>query len=135
MLKVIIDTNIWISFLIGKSLKKLPQHLFNNEIIVIISVEQINELIDVLNRPKFHKYFSKGQVSDFLILLEEKSHLVEHNTVIDICRDPKDNYLLSMAIDSKANYFITGDNDLLSMHKIESTQIVNYKDFRNIFSI
>ena len=133
MLKVIIDTNIWISFLIGLSLKRLHYFLYDKQFMILISNEQINELIDVLSRSKLQKYFSKEQVTEFLKLIETKSQIVEYKTIVNICRDPKDNYLLSMAIDSKADYLITGDTDLLELKKIEGTQIINFKDFQNRF--
>ena len=52
---------------------------------------------------------------------------------IDICRDPKDNYLLGMAISSNADYLISGDSDLLDLREIEDTRIIKYKDFENKF--
>lgn len=58
MHKLIIDTNIWISFLIGKSLKGLQYFLQDNRFQIITSNEQISELVDVLSRPKIQKYFS-----------------------------------------------------------------------------
>lgn len=65
MLKLIIDTNIWISFLIGKSLKGLQYFLHDNRFQIITSNEQISELVDVLSRPKLQKYFSKEQVIEY----------------------------------------------------------------------
>jgi len=49
--RVIIDTNIWISFLIGKSLTGLVDHLYSGRIRIILSQFQIDELILVLTRP------------------------------------------------------------------------------------
>lgn len=129
MLKIIIDTNIWISFLIGKSLKGLQYFLHDNSFKIIISDEQISELIEVLSRSKFKNYFSKEQIIDFLILIEKKTQIIKTNAKIDICRDAKNNYLLSMAVDSKADYLITGDKDLLEIIEIDETQIINFKDF------
>jgi len=133
MLKLIIDTNIWISFLIGKNLKGLHHFLQDNRFQIITSNEQISELIDVLSQPKLQKYFSKVQVIDFLKLIELKSKIVDHKAKIDICRDPKDNYLLGMAISSNADYLISGDSDLLDIIEIEDTRIIEYKDFENKF--
>ena len=133
MLKIIIDTNIWISFLIGKSLKGLQYFLHDNRFTVIISDEQISELIEVLSRPKFRNYFSREQVIEFLKLLEEKSKIIKSITQINICRDEKDNYLLSIAADSRADYLVTGDNDLLELREIKDTQIINFRDFESKF--
>lgn len=43
--------------------------------------------------------------------------------------DPKDDFLLNLCIDSKADYLITGDNDLLAIKEIESCTILAYSDF------
>ncbi|PIY03951.1 MAG: putative toxin-antitoxin system toxin component, PIN family [Bacteroidetes bacterium CG_4_10_14_3_um_filter_31_20] len=133
MLKILIDSNIWISFLIGKSLKGLQNFLHDKRFIIITSDEQMSELIEVLNRPKFKKYFTKEQIIDFLKLIEQKSQIFKNYTRINICRDEKDNYLLSIAIDSKADYLITGDKDLIELKEINDTQIINFKDFESKF--
>jgi len=127
--KVIIDTNIWISFLIGKSLPGLQNHLNSQFIQVITCKEQILELTEVFKKPKIKKYFSKEQVIEFLELLDESSQNVDIKTKTSLCRDPKDNYLISLAIDSKADYLITGDNDLLDLIKVGNTEIMKYGDF------
>jgi uncharacterized protein len=48
---------------------------------------------------------------------------------INECRDPKDNFLLSLSIDGKADFLVTGDSDLLVLRKIENTQIVSWAEF------
>ncbi len=48
---------------------------------------------------------------------------------ITICRDPKDNYLLSLAKDGKADYLVTGDQDLLILEKFEHTSICTLNQF------
>ena len=50
------------------------------------------------------------------------------STVKD-CRDIKDNFLLNLAIDGKANFLVTGDKDLLILEKIKKTQIITMTDF------
>ena len=49
---------------------------------------------------------------------------VEVNSNVKICRDPKDDFLLSLALDSKAEYLITGDKDLLELEKVGTTKII-----------
>ena len=117
-IKVIVDTNIWISFLIGKNLKGLQNQIDSQFIKIISCNEQLHELADVFNKPKFKKYFTHDQITEFFELFDEFSELIAIKTVSNICRDPKDNYLVSLAIDSKADFLITGDKDLLELEKI-----------------
>jgi len=63
------------------------------------------------------------------ICTHESSENIPLKTKVDICRDLKDNYLLSLAVDSKADFLITGDYDLLILEKIENTNIIRFSDF------
>ena len=49
-------------------------------------------------------------------------------------RDAKDLYLLSLAETVKANYILTGDKDLLVLHKHKQTTILTLTDFFNLHS-
>jgi len=130
--KVIVDTNIWISFLIGKNLKGLQEYIDSQSIIIVTCNEQIQELTEVFKKEKIKKYFTFEQIGDFFELLDESSVNVVIKTKTDLCRDLKDNYLLSLAIDSNADFLISGDNDLLVLNKVESTKIIKFIDFEII---
>ncbi|HAQ19824.1 MAG TPA: putative toxin-antitoxin system toxin component, PIN family [Prolixibacteraceae bacterium] len=80
------------------------------------------------------KYFNPEQISEFFELLDESSVNVVIKTKTELCRDLKDNYLLSLAIDSNADFLITGDNDLLILSRIENTKIIKYSDFEKIIN-
>ena len=130
--RVIIDTNIWISFLIGKSLTGLVDHLNSGRVRIILCQFQIDELILVLTRPKFQKYFSSSDITEFLELLEQVSDVIEILSDVKVCRDPKDNFLLSMAADGRADYLITGDLDLLEIDTFQATRIISYQVFEDM---
>lgn len=48
--RVIVDTNIWISFLISKSLGDLDKPILNGKIVLLFSHELMTEFIDVTSR-------------------------------------------------------------------------------------
>ena len=89
------------------------------------------EFIDVAARPKFKKYFNNDNVTELVIILNTLGIRVEVTSDITICRDPKDNYLLSLAKDRKADYLVTGDQDLLIIKKFEQTSICTLKELLN----
>lgn len=130
--KVIVDTNIWISFLIGKNLKGLQEYIDSQAIIIVTCNEQIQELAEVFKKSKIKKYFTAEQIEFFFELLDESSVKVDLKTKTDICRDLKDNYLISLAIDSNADFLITGDNDLIVLTKVENTSMIKFNDFEII---
>ncbi|MFZ2905679.1 MAG: putative toxin-antitoxin system toxin component, PIN family [Cyclobacteriaceae bacterium] len=128
--KVIIDTNIWISFLIGKELQDLRDRIVNEKIKVITTDQLINEIRLVTSREKLKKYFSQEKVSDLISLLNILADKVKIKKIDEICRDPKDDFLLALSKESKANYLITGDKDLLDIKVYGRTKILTVKQFK-----
>lgn len=131
-IKIIVDSNVWISFLIGGSLQGLQIHINSNLINIVTCEEQLHELREVFNKPKIKKYFTKEQILDFFELLDESSEIVTLQTKVKICSDSKDDYLVALAIDSQADYLLTGDYDLLDLVKIQNTNVVKYSEFNRI---
>ncbi len=68
--RVIIDTNLWISFLIGKELYNLKELIVTERIILITTQQLINELRVVTSREKLKKYFNQDKVTDLISLLD-----------------------------------------------------------------
>ena len=54
--KVIFDTNVWISFIIGKRLAFLKTFIVSGQITIVFSKRLLQELTEVTNRPKLKKY-------------------------------------------------------------------------------
>ena len=129
--KVILDTNLWISFLISGNFNEIDKLLEEKRIILIFSDELLEEFIDVIQRPKFRNYFSLQDIQQLLNAFDQFGKLVEVNSTVAICRDAKDNFLLNLALDGKADYLITGDKDLLVIERIKKTRILTYRDFLN----
>jgi uncharacterized protein len=48
---------------------------------------------------------------------------------VSLCRDEDDNFLLALAKDSKADFLITGDKDLLVLKQFENTSILTLTEF------
>ena len=130
--KIILDTNIWISFLITKDFKKLDLLINRGKIQLLFSNELLEEFITVAQRPKFKKYFTKNDIEKVLDNFDSFGKIIKIRSDIKICRDIKDNFLLNLAIDGKADYLLTGDNDLLNMQTIRKTKIASITDFLKI---
>ena len=129
MYRVIFDTNIWISFLIGKQFTSMKELLVTAAIQPIFSDQLLDELLTTTQKPKLQKYFQKDRVDNLMIFLGEIGEIIESNSIVLACRDPKDNYLLALAKDSNADFLITGDRDLLVLERFNLAQILTYQDF------
>lgn len=132
--KVILDTNLWISFLISNKFSQIDHLIENKSIILIFSTESLEEFISVVSRPKFKKYFSKNDIRKVLECFDQFGEFVEVHSDVRICRDKKDNFLLNLSIDSKADYLVSGDKDLLILENIERTKILTFTEFITQFN-
>ena len=127
--RLVIDTNLWISMLINKDFSYIDKLLNNQQAILIFSEELLDEFLEVVNRPKLKKYFSKADINLILKFIDQNAEFVNVTSRVTICRDDKDNFLLSLAKDGKADFLLSGDKDLLDLIKFESTEILTIKEF------
>ena len=128
--RVIIDTNLWIRFLISRDYSVIDRLLLEEEIQLIFSDELLGEFIEVAQRPKFRRFFPLEELSELVEMIEEVAEFVDVTTdAITLCRYGKDNFLLCLARDASADYLITEDNDLLVLNPFEGIQIIMMKDF------
>ena len=128
-LRVIIDTNLLISFLISNNYSKLDEPLESGKVLLLFGNELLAEFLQVAKRPKFKKYFSPKSIEQLLDQFDEYADFVEVITMVDTCRDAKDNFLLSLAVDGSADFLITGDQDLLIMKEYSKTKIITLSEF------
>lgn len=128
-LKIIIDTNIWISFAIGKQLKHLIEILNNPNIEIFICQELIDEIDEVLNRPKCTKYVDSERKLELKEIILLTTIQKEYTTQIELSRDINDNFILALAHEFEINYIVTGDQDLLVLNPFKITSIISYNEF------
>ena len=133
--KIIIDTNIWISFLISKNFSFLDKFIENGKLKLIFSKELYREFLEVIERPKFKKYFHKSDIEHLTNIIDKFGILIEITSQIEKCRDIKDDFLLNLAIDSNADFLVTGDLDLLEIKQINETKILKIKELEELLTI
>ena len=127
--RIIIDTNLWISFLITKDFSGLDEFIFSGRYQLVFSEELINEFIEVSKRLKFRRYFSLLDLEKLIESIETYAIFITVKTNITLCRDNKDNFLLSLSVDGNADFLLTGDKDLLILQKVENTTIITITEF------
>lgn len=127
--RIIIDTNLWISFLLSKRSSGLDRFFHDKSIVIIFSKELLDEFIEVARRPKLKKYFNLADIEELLLQISLHAELVTVSSNINICRDPKDNFIFSLAVDSNATYLLTGDKDLLDVSKVGKSKIITLTQF------
>jgi len=131
--KVVVDTNVFVSLLIGKSktLSQIYESFLDGGFTPVLSLPMHLEILAVVNRPKFNRYFKPEEVERFKELLNTDTILVTPIHKVHICRDPKDNLVLESALEAKADFVVTGDKDLLSLKSFHGIPIIKPKEFLN----
>lgn len=127
--RVVIDTNIWICFLLSKDFEAFDKIVSTPNLVLLYSKELLDELVEVAQRPKFKKYFTVKDLEELLIQMKKHSEFIEVRITTNICRDSKDNFLLSLSKEGKATHLITGDKDLLVLKRIGKTRIVTLNHY------
>lgn len=135
-MRVAVDTNVLISAIIKPQNRTglVLVHLRKGDYVLLYSKELMDELTEVLARPKLKKYGLNDETVDMFIgSIIAKGKSVQLLTVVDICRDPDDNLLLSLAVDGNADYIVSGDKDLLDLIQIQEIPIITPAGFLALF--
>ena len=132
-MKVIIDCNVWISFLLGFQKELMRNVLTNEHIDVYVCPELIREIREVASRPKISNRIGEEDLEQLFRLI--KAYCI-NTTILQTAdvyiRDSKDLYLLSLAESINADYIISGDKDLTDLGKHRNTCILPPAQFRII---
>ena len=127
-MRILIDTNILISGLYFHGLpKKLLREIDLEKFNICVNEEIISEYTD-----KIDNKFSKSKyILDKDLREKIFSSFKNFNKISDlkICRDPDDDKFINCAIDAKAIYIVSGDNDLLTIKNFAGIEIVTAREF------
>lgn len=128
-LKVVIDTNILVSILKGsRGLSSIYTAFKLGRFKLVISTGVLEELAAVLYRPRLQ--IDPTDIKELFRLIKMKAIRVKLGTqFIRACRDLKDNFILELAIESKADFIVTGDKDLLTLKSFRGIPIVKPREF------
>ena len=89
----------------------------------------LSEVEEVLFRPKFDRYVTQFERRFFLSNFLKMVEFVAVGEVIQVCRDPKDDKILALALSGKAEYIVTGDRDLLVLNCFQGIKIITIEQF------
>ncbi len=132
-MKVLFDTNLWISFMIGKRLASLADVLCRHDVEVYVCEQELDEIRGVIAREKFNKLISAETRHYFFEMIYDVCFFtditVRANSNI---RDPKDLYLLSMAESVPVDIIVSGDRDLTDMKQHAGIPILKYMEFIDV---
>ncbi|MCG8504140.1 MAG: putative toxin-antitoxin system toxin component, PIN family [Sphingomonadales bacterium] len=128
-MRVVVDTNIWISYLLRPSgALKMTVTALSSKATILYSTATMDELLGVLERPKFRRYLSRQTGLEFVTRLTADAEYVEITEAIKACPDPDDDKFLELAVAGNADIIVTGDSDLLDLHPFRHIDILTPRD-------
>lgn len=128
--RFVFDTNVIISaFLFSQSKPRQALDIAQDIGVLILSNSAFAELEEVLSRRKFEKYLTLERRQEFLENFTKTVDFIDVEEKIDKCRDPKDDKYLELAVSGKAEFIISGDNDLLVLNPFRGIEIITVQEF------
>jgi uncharacterized protein len=123
--RVIVDTNVLISRLLiphsvaGRAVSRLIKITR-----LLVSEDTLAELAQTIARDKFNPYASLEDRQEFFRLYARLAEWVPISSTVRVCRDPKDDKFLELAMDGQAQMLVTGDKDLLGLSPYRGIEIL-----------
>ena len=131
----VVDTNVLLGRLLaprGMAAQAVDLALAHG--VLLVSEATLEELAEVLARPKFDPYVSHQERQRFIALLGGVARVLPIHHHIRACRDPRDDKFLDVALAGAAQALVTGDRDLLALHPFHGIPILSPAEFARIGS-
>jgi uncharacterized protein len=122
MPRVVIDANVFVAALLSPrgACAQVLLGWVDGKCDLIVSPLLLAELERVLRRPKFANSISAAEIDGLLDALREDATLHgDPSTEPGLTRDPKDDYLVALALASEADWIVSGDADLLELETLD----------------
>jgi uncharacterized protein len=130
-MRVVLDTNVIASGLLGGALKTIVDEWKAGKFTLVVSEAITREYLEVFNRPKL-KISADEIATTTEYLLKTAEFVTPRETIAVIDADPTDNKFLEAAVDGKAIYVVSGDSHLLDLKKFREIQIITAREFITI---
>lgn len=127
-MRVVIDTDVILSAVLGGMLKAILDHWQNERFILVVTDEIVREYLDVLQRSKFGL---RGDVIDNIatFIFQFADFVVPSEHVQVVKSDPKDDKFLDAVIVGDVEYLVSGDKHLLNLKEYAGIPIITPREF------
>ena len=136
-MKVVLDTGIFISALItDKGFPYKAVELWaEKEFELVTSQWQIEEFRDVSRRPHLTTRIIPNQAGALVNRLRRYATVFDYLPEVNYSPDPKDNPILSSAIEGQVQYVVSNDkSDMQALQKVEGIPIITVRHFVGMFT-
>jgi hypothetical protein len=134
-MKVVIDTNIFVSSFFGGNPRKIVDFWKKGKIILCLSKDILDEYVDVLQRIGLKE---EEEIEELLSLFAKGFNIVfttKTPKIKAVKDDPDDDKFIECAVALKAEVIITGDKALKAMNEYMGIKILTPHEFLKAYKI
>ncbi|MBI5964417.1 MAG: putative toxin-antitoxin system toxin component, PIN family [Chloroflexi bacterium] len=132
-MRVVLDTNIFISAILGGRLGVIIDEWRAGKFKLIITEEIAREYLDVINRPKF-KIPQIEILTTTEYLLQNAEFVTPVEEILVIVADATDNKFLEAADAGNVNFIVSGDHHVLELGSFREIPILTAKEFIDLLN-
>ena len=108
---------------------QLYQAWLRNDIELVTSIAQIDEVANVLARPKLRRFVDPDEAAQMVSAIHLRAHVIDNMPVPNRSPDPKDDMILATAVAGQAALLVTGDKrDVLALGTVEGIPVCTARD-------
>ncbi|HXT80249.1 MAG TPA: putative toxin-antitoxin system toxin component, PIN family [Acetobacteraceae bacterium] len=123
-MRAVVDTNVFVSAALkDTSLPSIALHHVVQRGTLLKSAATEAQFHEVVSRPYLASLIAPAML-DWLKSALSAAELVAITESVTLCRDPTDDKFLELAVSGRADFILTGDNDLLVLGLFRGTRIV-----------
>ena len=131
-MRIVLDANIFVSsFFWGGNPRMVLERVIEGIDELFITKEILNEIEEVMERPKFHA--EKEEIDYFInSIVEIGNKIIPKRKIKNGSRDKTDNKYIECGIAAKVDYIISGDIHLLELREYGKIKILTAKNYLEI---
>ena len=131
---IVLDTSFIIASIISNKDSQILKMAKDGKMILYYSSETFLELVETLKSKNIRKYISNNkEVAKFVAWYKYNAKKIIITKEVKICRDPKDDKFIDLALSANANSIIANDKDLLGLEVFDQIKIINPEEFLKSF--
>lgn len=115
-MRVVVDTNVRVSALLtpAGAPGQVRTALRDARFFLVVSEPLLTEVAEVLARPHLSTKYrvTTQEVASLLALLRERGEFVDVTGAVALCRDPDDDIVVETALNGRADFIVSRDDDL-----------------------
>ncbi len=139
LVSAVLDTNVLVSGLVAD--QGFPRQILDawleERFTLVTSFYLVEEVTHVLTYPRIARrlQLEDAELAAILATLLSRAKVAPGQLHLPgITRDAKDDAVVACAVEGKADYIVSGDQDLLTLDKYESIHIVTPRQFLEIIT-